>query len=53
MEAEIKQLHNLQLTLLLLYLNSWKEKGLGEPVRRAWKGYDFDILNQLEEQDYI
>ncbi len=53
METEIKQRQNLQLTLLLLYLNSWEEKGLDNPVRRAWKGYDFNVLNKLEEKDYI
>jgi hypothetical protein len=42
-----------QLTLLLLYLTSWKEKGLPDEVHRAWKGYDFDILNKLEEDGLI
>jgi DNA-binding PadR family transcriptional regulator len=40
-----------QLTLLLLYLTSWKEKG--DELHRAWKGYDFDILNKLEEDGLI
>ena len=53
MEPEIKRKQNLHLTLLLLYLNSWQEKQFDPPVRRAWKGYDFDVLNELEEQDYI
>ncbi len=53
MKTEIKQRQNLQLTLLLLYLNSWEEKGIESPVRLAWKGYDFEILNKLEEKDYI
>jgi hypothetical protein len=53
METEIRQQQNLKLTLLLLYLNSWEEKGFDNPVTRAWKGYDFDILNELEEKDYI
>ncbi|WP_404351871.1 DUF6429 family protein [Sutcliffiella horikoshii] len=22
-------------------------------MRRSWKGYDFDILNQLSEQDFL
>ncbi len=42
-----------KLTLLLLYLNSWEETGYFEPVRRAWKGYDFNILNKLEEAGLI
>lgn len=42
------------LTLLLVYLTSWRE----EPVRgfiisRAWKGYDFDVLNELSEKGMI
>ncbi|MGN6352752.1 MAG: DUF6429 family protein [Parafilimonas sp.] len=41
------------LTLLLLYLNSWEEKGYFDPVRRAWKGHDFDTLNKLEEEGFI
>ena len=42
-----------KLTLLLLYLNSWEEKGYYEPVHRAWKGYDFGTLDALEEQGFI
>jgi hypothetical protein len=39
------------LTLMLLYLNSWEEKGLD--YRRAWKGYDFDTLNELSDDGLI
>jgi len=42
-----------KLTLLLLYLNSWEEKDFDHPVRRAWKGHDFDRLNELEEKGLI
>lgn len=38
-----------ELTVLLLYLTSWNEKIIGENVKRSWKGYDFDILNELED----
>lgn len=38
-----------KLTLLLLYLTSWQE----EQVQRSWKGYDFDVLNRLEEEGLI
>ncbi len=39
------------LTLLLAYLTSWEEKVLPDRgVRRAWKGYDFGVLNQLEAE---
>ncbi|MBO4816291.1 MAG: transposase [Clostridia bacterium] len=49
MEDNIKEL-----TLLLLYLTSWKEKDIFEnDCMRAWKGYDFDILNSLEEENLI
>lgn len=48
-----------ELTLLLLWLTSWDEskedkqlKDLG-PIYRAWKGYDFDILNELREEELI
>lgn len=41
------------LTLLLMYLTSWKEKDAYGENYKAWKGYDFDILNKLEEQGFI
>jgi len=39
------------LTLMLIYLCSWLEKPY--PVRRAWKGYDFDVLNHLADRELI
>ena len=43
-----------ELALLLIYLSSWEEKAItGEPVNRAWKGYDFDILDSLMEKKLI
>jgi hypothetical protein len=42
-----------KLTLLLLYLTSWEEKDVGTVVQRSWKGYDFDILNKLQEGGLI
>lgn len=49
MEKEIKEL-----TLLLLYLTSWKEKDvLNEDICRSWKGYSFEILDELNEEDLI
>lgn len=48
MEEQIKEL-----TLLLLYLNSWIEKEPYGEIHRAWKGFDFDILNALEEEHLI
>ena len=41
------------LTLMLLYLNSWEEESGRIRYRRAWKGYDFDDLDLLEDQGYI
>jgi hypothetical protein len=39
-----------ELTLLVLYLGSWVEdRGQRGVVRRTWKGYRFEVLNQLEE----
>lgn len=48
MEQKIKEM-----TLLLLYLTSWKEKELPENMRRSWKGYPFDILNLLTDEEFI
>ncbi|WP_391203128.1 DUF6429 family protein [Psychrobacillus sp. L4] len=42
-----------ELTLLLLYLTSWKEEDIPETMRRSWKGHSFDALNQLMDQDYL
>jgi hypothetical protein len=41
------------LTLLLLYLTSWTEdEGIGKH-HRSWKGYPFDVLNELSEDGFI
>ena len=42
-----------ELTLMLLHLTSWDENELGMKYRRSWKGYDFDILNELGDEDFI
>lgn len=44
-----------ELTLMLLYLSRFAQ---GEKFKEAtdfyaWKGYDFDILNELDDADYI
>ena len=44
-----------ELTLMLLYLSRFAQ---GEKFEEAadfyaWKGYDFDILNELDDKDYI
>ena len=48
MDEKIKEL-----TLLLLYLTSWEEKEFFGEWRRSWKGYPFEILDELSEEDYI
>ena len=48
MEEKIKEL-----SLLLLYLTSWKENDLPGEMRRSWKGYPFDILNELTDEDLL
>lgn len=48
MEKEIKEL-----SLLLLYLTSWKESDFHDELRRSWKGYPFDTLNELTDEDLI
>lgn len=43
-----------ELTMLLIYLTRFNEKGrFTSELDMAWKGYDFDIINELEEGDYI
>lgn len=44
-----------ELTLMLLYLSRFTQ---GEKFHEAtdfyaWKGYDFDVLNELDDADYI
>jgi len=45
-----------ELCLLLMYLTGWEEdsrKNPGEKIFRSWKGFLFNILNQLEEEKMI
>ncbi len=42
-----------ELTLMLLYLNSWEERAPGIKYCRSWKGYDFDVLNELSDDNLI
>ncbi len=44
------------LSLLLLYLSGWEEdsrKTPGEKIFRSWKGYKFEVLNDLEKDHCI
>ena len=53
------------LTLMLMYLTSWEERlvpgirkrpdreGIYPKARICWKGYDFDILNELTDEGLV
>lgn len=44
------------ITLLLIYLTGWEEESGNEPggkFVRTWRGYSFEILNQLERERLI
>lgn len=46
-----------ELTMMLLYLAKFQDQDIssldGKPIFNAWKGYGFEILNELDEADYI
>ncbi len=51
-----------ELTLLLMYLSAWEEKGFirdendkikEDKVKTCWKGYSFDIINKLTDENYL
>jgi len=42
-----------ELTLILMYLTSWRENNSDEECLRAWKGYEFDILDELANEELI
>lgn len=44
------------LNLLTIYLNSWEEESrqeFGAKIRRCWKEYPMDALNELEKNGLI
>ncbi len=41
------------LTLAMIRLTAWEEKGFNGPVLRAWKGCDWGTIDQLVEEDFI
>ena len=46
----------MELNLLLIYLSGWEEDSRntpGEKIFRAWNGYLFEVLNQLEDEALI
>ena len=48
MEKVIKEL-----ILLLLYLTSWQEEEFSVKIHRSWKGYPFEVLDELREEGFI
>ena len=44
-----------ELTMMMLYLSHFTEKDRfsNENDLYAWKGYNFDVLNKLDDEDYI
>jgi hypothetical protein len=43
-----------ELSLLLMYLSRFNEGGrFASSLDMAWKGYDFNIMNELDAEDYI
>lgn len=46
-----------ELTLMLLYLSRFVDRDIpsldGKTMYHSWKGYDFGILNELNEKDFI
>ena len=43
-----------ELTMILMYLSRFNEDGrFSLDLDSAWKGYSFDIINELDEEDYI
>lgn len=41
------------LTLMLLSLTSWEEGKGDVAFQRAWKGYDFDVLDELRDEGFV
>lgn len=43
-----------ELTLLLIWLTRFSEQKIeGQPIWRAWKGYDFSVLDVLLDKEYV
>ena len=56
MDEKKKEKIATELTLLLIYLTGWEEdkrNATGEKVFRAWKGYKFEVLDELQSQGLI
>lgn len=43
-----------ELTIVLIYLSRFNEDSrFSSSMDMSWKGYDFGIINELDEDDYI
>ena len=43
-----------ELTMVLMYLSRFNEDSrFSSDLDMCWKGYSFDIINKLDEEDYI
>ncbi|HZK33558.1 MAG TPA: DUF6429 family protein [Tissierellaceae bacterium] len=43
-----------ELTMILMYLSRFNEDDrFSSSMDMSWKGYDFGIINKLDEDDYI
>lgn len=43
-----------ELTMILMYLSRFNEDSrFSSSMNMSWKGYDFGIINELDEDDYI
>ncbi|NLN49736.1 MAG: transposase [Clostridiales bacterium] len=43
-----------ELTIILMYLSRFNESNRFESnIDMAWKGYDFNIINELDDEGYI
>lgn len=43
-----------ELTIVLMYLSRFNEDSrFSSSMDMSWKGYDFGIINELDEDDYI
>lgn len=51
MDPRVKELH-----LMMLYVTGWKEQSrnrFGKDVFMTWKGYVYEVLNDLEREGLI
>lgn len=43
-----------ELTMILMYLSKFTpDKKFNFGLDMTWKGYDFNVINELDEEDYI